>query len=282
MISPGIVRICASLLTGILVIAGAVASGQVIVADNYNVTPNGTGFALGQGVNTGINPPTTRLTGTAAANLRYIQTFTSKAASQFDINSSRLRVVKDPTTSVSGRFTLSVNGSTPFDFGPAMGVPGATPATPVTYDLKISMRNDATTASRFSFALTTVEGHAHYWDFAVQVYRASSGDTLYTIQRRIDRGSYNGTTTADATGDINSPITNAGAVKTMVNFLIRVTDAGAESGGNYHSRVRVSMDGGSTWIYDTTTDSALPNGFRFDGPGRYIDFDVAGNLSASV
>jgi len=42
------------------------------------------------------------------------------------------------------------------------------------------------------------------------------------------------------------------------------------------------MDGGSTWIYDTSTDNALPNGFRFDGSGRYIDFDVAGNLSDSV
>ncbi len=144
------------------------------------------------------------------------------------------------------------------------------------------MRNDATTASRFSFALTTVEADALNWDFAVQVYRAASGDTLYTIQKRFDRGSFNGTTTTDATGDINAPITTAGAVKTTVNFLIRVTDAGAESGANYHSRVQVSMDGGSSWIYDTKTDSALPNGFRFDGAGRYIDFDVAGNLSDSV
>lgn len=71
-------------------------------------------------------------------------------------------------------------------------------------------------------------------------------------------------------------------MKSLVNFLIRVTDAGAESGTSCHSRVRVSMDGGSTWIYDTSTDGDLPNGFRLDGPGRYIDFDVAGNLSASV
>jgi len=279
---PGVRRICAKLLAAVLLAGGTGADGQVIISDNYNVTANGTGFALDMGVNTGINPPTTRLTGTAAPNLRYLQTFFSKPASQFDISGSRLRVMKDPVNSVSGRFTVSADGSTPFDFGPVLGVAGATPANPVTYDLNIKMRNDATTASRFSFALTTQEGHTHYWDFGVQVYRASSGDTLYTIQKRIDRGSYNGTTTSDATGDLNLPITTAGAVQTMVSFLIRVTDAGAESGADYHSRVRVSMDGGSTWIYDTSTDSDLPNGFRLDGPGRYIDFDVAGNLSASV
>ncbi len=264
-----------SLLAASLLLMGALASGQVIIADDYNVTGNGTGFALDSGVNSGINPPATRLTGTAAGNLRYIQTFTSKGASQFEISSSRLRVTKDPTTSVSGRFTLSANGSTPFDFAPALRSLSATPANPVTYDLKISMRNDATTASRFSFALTTVETDALSWDFAVQVYRASSGDGLYTIQKRIDSAS-------SGVPDINTPMTVAGAVKSMVNFLIRVTDAGAESGADYHSRVRVSLDGGSTWIYDTSTDSALPNGFRFDRAGRYVDFDVAGNLSSSV
>jgi hypothetical protein len=121
MMYPGITRICAGLLTAILLLAGAAAYGQVIIADNHNVTGSGTGFALNTGVNTGINPPTTRLTGTAAANLRYLQTFTSKPASQFDINGNRLRVVKDPTTSVSGRFTLSANGSTAFNLASLPG-----------------------------------------------------------------------------------------------------------------------------------------------------------------
>jgi hypothetical protein len=275
-------RIIANFITALLCLAGAAAYGQAIIADNYNVTGSGTGFALNTGINSGINPPTTRLTGTAAANLRYLQTFTSKSASQFDINSNRLRVTKDPSSSVSGRFTLSANGSTPFDFASALGTLSATPANPVVYDVKIGMRNDATTTSRFSFALSTVEADALNWDFGVQLYRAASADTLYTIQKRFDRGSFNGTTTTDATGDINLPITSAGTVKTTVNFLMRVTDAGAESGANYHSRVQISMDGGCTWIYDTKTDTALPNGLRFDGPGRYADFDVAGNTSDSV
>ncbi|HRZ92214.1 MAG TPA: hypothetical protein P5022_04850, partial [Candidatus Paceibacterota bacterium] len=54
------------------IIPRVAAPGQIlIVADDYNVTGQGTGFALDAGVNTGINPPATRLTGLAAPNLRY-------------------------------------------------------------------------------------------------------------------------------------------------------------------------------------------------------------------
>ena len=67
MMYPGITRICASLVTAIFILTGAAVSGQVIVADNYNVTGSGTGFALNTGVNSGINPPTTRLTGHGGA-----------------------------------------------------------------------------------------------------------------------------------------------------------------------------------------------------------------------
>src|SRR5262245_15693091 len=74
-----------------LVFGAGLGRGQVIVADNFNVTGSGTGFALGSGVNSGINPPTTRLTGTAAADLRYIQTFT-KTNTAFSIASNKLRV----------------------------------------------------------------------------------------------------------------------------------------------------------------------------------------------
>jgi hypothetical protein len=40
MMYPRITRICARLLTGLLLLAGATASGQVTVADDYNVTGN--------------------------------------------------------------------------------------------------------------------------------------------------------------------------------------------------------------------------------------------------
>ena len=107
----------------------------LIVSDTYSVTGSGTGFGLNAGINTGINPPTTRLTGSAAANLRYFQTVTDKPTSVYDINSNRLRVA---TNSGIGRFTLSGNGTTPFDFSPALGTAIAAPGNPVVYDEKLA------------------------------------------------------------------------------------------------------------------------------------------------
>lgn len=61
---------------------------QLILEDDYNVTNSGSGFALGSGVNSGINPPTTRLNGAAAKNLRYIKAYGSKADSLHYITSN--------------------------------------------------------------------------------------------------------------------------------------------------------------------------------------------------
>jgi autotransporter-associated beta strand protein len=266
----------------LLLLANTTSHGAtVIVSDNYTATTSGTGFALNAGVNTGINPPTTRMTGTAAGGLRYLQTVTTRPAASYDINNNRVRVTADVTI---GRYTLSANGSSPFDFGPALGTAYATPANPISYDVKISMRNDATASARFSFGLATVEGDINNMDFAVQMYRANTGDNFYTIQKRIDRGSFNGLTSIDGTGDLNAVMmtTGPGTNNTLVDFLIRVTDAGAESGVDYHSRIQVSLNNGSTWVYDTATDAALPNGFRFDATGRFIAFDQAGNTTGSV
>src|ERR1044071_4526999 len=81
-----------STLAATLVFSSVAAYGQTIVADDYNVTGSGTGFALDNGVNSGINPPTTRLTGTAASGMRYIQTATGKAASNFTITGNKQQV----------------------------------------------------------------------------------------------------------------------------------------------------------------------------------------------
>src|SRR6188472_2854433 len=158
-------------------LAGASAHGAVIVSDNYTAVNSGSGFALGSGVNTGINPPTTRLTGTAAANLRYLQTVTTRPAATYDINNNRVRITGDNSI---GRFTLSANGTTPFDFGPTLGTSDATPANPISYDVKISLRNDATGSARFSLGLATVEGDINNMDFAVQMYRVNTTDNFYT------------------------------------------------------------------------------------------------------
>ena len=56
----------------ILLLAGAAVQAQTIIADNYDVVNVGSGFLANEGVNSGINPPATRLTGTAADGLRYI------------------------------------------------------------------------------------------------------------------------------------------------------------------------------------------------------------------
>ena len=59
-----------------LFLVQATQAQMLVISDNYNVATSGTGFALGSGVNAGINPPLTRLTGAASSELRYIQTAT--------------------------------------------------------------------------------------------------------------------------------------------------------------------------------------------------------------
>jgi len=247
------------------------ASGvTTIISDDYNVETTTTGFALNNGVNYGINPPTTRLTGTAAANLRYFYTTSGqRSTSKYGISSNRLRSLD--ATGI-GRFTLSADGTTPFDFSTALGTTEATPATPVVYDITVAMRNDSPGTQRLSFGLATTEGDVTTQDFCVQLVHANPADSYYTLYKRIDTNSAGvadvnavmATTANNTTGKLNS-------------IMIRITDAGAESGTDYHSRAQVSLNNGSTWVYDTATDSALPNGWRLDGPGRVFVWDQAPN-----
>jgi hypothetical protein len=264
-----------------LFVAGAIAHGQLlIVADDYNVTGSGTGFALNTGVNSGINPPTTRLTGSVADDLRYIQTATGKAATAYSITGNKLTTALSAN---SGRFTLSADGTTAFDFASVLGTGAATPANPVVYDITLSMANTVSGTTRFSFALATEENNANFWDFGFQLYRANSANDFYTIQKRIDWVSYStATDSSGATNDINAPITTlgAGTYGSEINFLMRVTDAGAEESA-FNSRIQLSLDGGSSWIYDTDSDPLLTLGFRLDGAGRYFSWDQAGAASGT-
>ncbi len=256
-----------STIISLLATLGSLHAGTVIVSDNYNVTGTGSGFALNNGVNTGINPPTTRLTGTAAANLRYISTFT-KTNTAFTITSSKLRVTSAPNP---GRFVLSADGTNPFDFASSLGTGLASSSNPASYDLSIAMVNNSAGIQRFSFALGTVEGDATTWAFGFQVYRVNAADNNYVIGKRID-------TAASGLGaDLNSVILTMGAntFSTSITITMRVTDAGSESSG-YHSRVQLSLDGGSTWFYDTASDSDLAGtGWRLNGAGRIIMWDQA-------
>lgn len=270
-----------TLTTALLVLASATAYGQLIIADDYEVTGSGTGFGPNAGVNSGINPPATRLTGSVAANMGYIQTATGKAATAYSIAGGKLQTV---LSSGSGRFTFSNNGSTPYDFAGVLGIGTASPISPITYDITMSMANTVSGTTRFSFALSAEENNANFWDFGLQLYRAVNTDDFYQIGKRIDSASYTSATDGTGTtGDQNSPITQtaAGTYGDEINFLIRVTDAGGETGANYNSRVQVSMDNGSSWFYDTESDSTLTNGWRFSGSQRFLVWDQAGAASGT-
>ncbi len=240
--------------------------GQVILSDNFNVTASGTGFSLNSGVNSGINPPTTRLGGTAAPNLRYFPTGT-KTNTAFSINSNKARIT---SATNPGRFTFSSNGSSAFNLASVLGVTTATPQSPVIYDLSIAIANNSAGVQRCSFALGTSEGDATTWDFGIQLFRTDETDNFYTIGKRIDTGS------SGLAADVNTFITNTlpGTYGSEITFLMRVTDAGSET-NSFNSRVQLSMDGGLTWFYDTDSDSALPSGWRLNGTGRYIMWDIA-------
>jgi hypothetical protein len=259
-------------LAPLLAAITATAQGQIVFADNYDVTGNGDGFALGAGLNSGINPPATRLTGSLADDMRYVATNAAKVSTAYTVTNGKFQVAAAQN---SGRVTLSNDGFVPFDFGPALGATTATPTNPVIYELRTSMANTESGTFRFSFGIGTVEADVTFWDFGIQLYRAAGANDFYTIQRRIDIGSSD-------VADINAPIMTlgAGTYGTEVDFLLRVTDAGSETTA-FNSRVQVSLDGGSSFIYDTRTDSNLPNGWRLNGASRYFIWDIAGTGAAS-
>ncbi len=260
--------IVSSMLAGML--PNPAQGATLILADDYNVTGTGSGFALNTGVNSGINPPTTRLTGTAAGNLRYIKPAGTKADSAHTITSNKLAVARGADSS-----TLALSAGTgAYDFSGVLGTLGASPAEPAVYEITVRVANTAAGSQRCSFAISTTAGTANSWSFGVQLYRASATtDTFYTIQKRVSLGS------SGQPAVVNLPITTTapGSWGSEIPFLIRVTDAGAET-STFSSRVQVSLDGGASWIYDTSTDTTdLPNGWRFDGAGRYFLWDVAGS-----
>ena len=190
-----------------------------------------------------------------------------EATTAYTITSNKAQV--DPVAN-PGRFVLSADGTTSFDYGPALGTAVATPATPIVYDISISIKNASSDNQRCSFALGTAETDANSWDFGFQIYRTNSTMTKYFIGKRID---------TDASGlaaDLNSSIILLGAntFGTELTILMRVTDAGAETTA-FHSRVQLSLDAGATWFYDTASDSDLPNGFRFNATSRHLMFDQA-------
>ncbi len=271
--------------------ASSLSGATVIITDSFTATNVGSGFLLGQGVNSDINPPTTtRLTGTAIADLYYIRKG-NKGETAYSIATnaaSTNNFVNITQGTQSGRFTLSqLPGTNAFDFGSALGTATATPQNPVVYDLNISMANKVNVgntnnvAGRMTFAFGTTEGGGGTWSFGIQILPVNSGGgpNYYNIFKRIRILS------SGLGSELNASITNAATqflAASEVNFRMRVTDAGAQTGTNYNSRVQVSADAGATWFYDTAADVALTNGFRFDTAARFVTFDQAPNGGAQT
>jgi len=249
----------------LLVLCSTIAQAQTVISDNYNVgTPGTTGFGEDSGVNAGI---ATRLTGNlAGAGLRYIYTQpltgSYKDMASYSINSGRLRV---GASDFSGRFTLSADGTTPYDFANALGTGAASPSAPVIYDVNVTMTDNYSTIRRFSFGLATAETPVTFWDFGVQVYLDAANNCV--VQRRIDTASFGGTTDIDTV-----TVANAGVKNTPLNFRMRVTDAGAET-ETFSSRVQLFLE--DVEIYDTSTAADLPSGWRLDSAERYFVWDQA-------
>ncbi len=255
-----------SVLTAL--ISGSNSQGITIISDNYNTTGSGTGFNLGSGINSGINPPTTRLTGSSASGLRYLATDTSKTNTAYSIASNRASISSQANP---GRYVLSSNGSSPFDFGPYLGVSAASSTNPAVYDVAITIKNNSSGTQRCSFALGTVEGINTVWDFGFQFHRGTAGDNFYTVSDRVDTASIG---VPDFTGTILTM--GANTFNTEVAVLMRVTDAGAETNA-FNSRVQLSTNAGTSFFYDTASDTNLPNGWRLDGPARIVMWDIAPN-----
>jgi autotransporter-associated beta strand protein len=255
--TPKLVFLAGLLLAGL---SGGSAFGKtVIVSDTYTVTTSTTGFTLDQGVNFGINPPTKqRLTGSAAANLRYARRG-NKGESAYGIASNKINITKGTQ---AGRFTISEDGSNPLDFGTVLFSPAATPTNPAVYELAITMSTGDPSA-RVGFAWSTTDGSGGSWNFGVQIAKSGTG---YNVYKRIK------TSASGLSAELNSVLTNTGTAGNNLSFVMHVTDAGPET-TTYTSRLQLSLDGGTTWFYDTQTDPDLSNGWHFENGTRYVILD---------
>ncbi|HVV00566.1 MAG TPA: hypothetical protein VHH88_04335 [Verrucomicrobiae bacterium] len=252
--------------TSLALTAGALAfltasvafSQTTIVSDNFTAVNVGNGFALGNGVNSDINPPnSTRLTGSAAANLRYLKRG-PKNDSAYTISGNAVNITKGAQ---AGRFTISEDSINPYDFGPILGSLAASPTNPAVYQIAISMKTGST--KRIGFGFSTVESSAGSWNIGFEIVKNGSAFDVY---KRID-------TAASGLGaELNATIATTGAVGSYVNLLLQITDSGAETSA-YSSRVQLSFDGGATWAYDSQTDPDLVNGWHFEAGSRYVSFD---------
>ena len=238
--------------------------GQIIVSDNCNVTggnSSGTGFGSNVGVNYQLPG---RLSGSASNGLSYFELpTTTKAASSYSIQSNRIYVA---VAANPGRFTLSSNGTSPFNFASALGTVTASAGNPVVYDLAAKISNHSPATDRTSFGIATADGGIQAWNLGIQLVNNGANLDIY---RRVDSGSNPSGT------DYNNVIaTLAGQAEAEIDLRVRITDAGPETGtgtGNFNSSYQVFVNGNSVF-------TSAPGDFRFEtSSARLILCDTAGN-----
>lgn len=268
-------NLTAALLLAVLT-GGSAQAATLILGDDFDVVSSGTGFGLDAGVNRGITATTTRLQGTAAAGIRYWKTEGGRGNGLHYITNS---VVGEPPGKMfigygsnpsNIGFTNNAGGMA--DLGPALFTSAATPDIPSVYEVQVTIEYNNT--NRFGFGISTAVGIPQHWDFGFELFRNNPADPL-SIQKRIDAASGTG---SDITALITNNIGNAGEALT---FIMRVTDAGAELGTAYSSRVELAViqAGTTNWFYDTQADTTdLPFGWRFDALNRNLYWYAQGGV----
>ncbi|HVU99831.1 MAG TPA: SUMF1/EgtB/PvdO family nonheme iron enzyme, partial [Verrucomicrobiae bacterium] len=137
----------------------------------------------------------------------------------------------------------------------------ATSSDPVRYDLEAKISNQSSSNVRTSFGLAKADDGIQNWDLGFQLVNSGADLTLY---RRIDA-------LCNPSGaDYNNIIaTLPGMAKAEIDLRVRITDAGGESGGNFHSHYDVYVNG--SLVY-----SSPAGDFRFAASSRLVLFDTAG------
>jgi formylglycine-generating enzyme len=244
-----------TLVTALFAFSALSSFGQLVVADNCNVTGSGTGFALNTGVNTQLSA---RLSGIATNGLSYLQTATTKAASSYSINNNKIKVA---VAANAGRFTFTTDRATPKDFGPTLGSDTATSTDPAIYDLSAKISNASSGTERTSFGVATADSGVQDWSLGIQLVNSGANLALY---RRVDAS-------CNPTGaDYNNVIaTLPGQAGAEISLRIRITDAGAETGSSYSSKYEVYANGALVF-------ASSVGDFRFSSsPTRVVLFDTA-------
>lgn len=236
----------------------------MLLSDSGDVsggTSPGTGFGA-DGPSAGVNYQlSSRLGGSLAPGLRYLQTATTKAASSYAIVSNQIHVA---VAANPGRFSFTSDGATPLDLGPALGVTRATALEPASYELAVKVANHSSGTPRTSFGVSTGDDGVQNWSLGIQLVNNGANLDLY---RRVD-GSCN-----PSGSDYNDVIaTLSGKAGTEVDLRLRITDAGAESStGKYNSKYEVYANGALAY-------SSAAGDFRFaNSAARVVLFDTAGN-----